>query len=279
MSRPLSPLRYPGGKYKIYNKVRSLIETNGLGNRCYVEPFAGGFGIGLALLHDNIVQTAILNDFDSHIFNCWDSVLNHTEDFLQIMMGTPITIEERERQKGIYNNPDADSLSDGFATFFLNRVNYSGVITGGPIGGFTQSGTYKVDCRFNKKEIAAKIKQLAQLRGRIELYNDDASELIADRLRGRAQEVFFNIDPPYVEKGRRLYTNYFEEKDHRDFEQTIAGYLGDGYWIVTYDDCELVRDIYKNYYMVEYDILHNVGGSVKGKELVITNMPENQFVW
>jgi len=47
----------------------------------------------------------------------------------------------------------------------------------------------------------------------------------------------------------------------------------------TYDDCELIRDIYKNYYMVGYDILHNAGGSVKGKEVIITNIAENQFVW
>jgi hypothetical protein len=31
--------------------------------------------------------------------------------------------------------------------------------------------------------------------------------------------------------------------------------------------------------MVGYDILHNAGGSVKGKELVITNIIKDQFVW
>ena len=55
--------------------------------------------------------------------------------------------------------------------------------------------------------------------------------------------------------------------------------MGDGCWIITYDDCELIRDIYSDYYMVSYDILHNVGGSVQGKEVVITNIAENQFVW
>jgi DNA adenine methylase len=279
MNKSLSPLRYPGGKYKIYSKVKNLIEKNKLGDRCYVEPFAGGFGIGLGLLHDNVVQTAVLNDFDSHIFNCWDAILNHTEDFLQVMMDTPITIDERKRQKGVYDNPYADKLSDGFATFYLNRVNYSGVITGGPIGGFEQSGTYKLDCRFNKDEIKNKIRQLALLKDRIELYNDDASELISDRLRDRVREIFFNIDPPYVEKGHRLYTNFFREKDHRDFERILAKHLGDSLWIVTYDDCELIRDIYKNYHMIGYDILHNAGGSVQGKEVVITSIPENEFSW
>ena len=279
MNKSLSPLRYPGGKYKIYDKVKNLIEINELGDRSYVEPFAGGFGIGLGLLRDNIVQTAILNDFDPHIYNFWHTILNHSDDFLQLMTDTPITIEEREHQKEVYEDDNADQVRDGFATFFLNRVNFSGVITGGPIGGFTQSGTYKLDCRFNKNEIKNKLKQIALLRDRIELYNYDASELIARNLQGRIQDCFFNIDPPYVEKGHRLYTNFFKEDDHRNFERTISGYLGDSYWIVTYDDCELIRDIYKNYYMVGYDILHNAGGSVKGKEVIITNIAENQFVW
>ena len=141
MNKSLSPLRYPGGKYKIYDKVKNLIEINELGDRSYVEPFAGGFGIGLGLLRDNIVQTAILNDFDPHIYNFWHTILNHSDDFLQLMTDTPITIEEREHQKEVYEDDNADQVRDGFATFFLNRVNFSGVITGGPIGGFTQSGT------------------------------------------------------------------------------------------------------------------------------------------
>lgn len=279
MNKSLSPLRYPGGKFKIYDKVKNLIEINELGERSYVEPFAGGFGIGLGLLRDNIVETAILNDFDSHIYNFWHTILNNPEEFLRIMIDTPITIEERAHQKEIYDDLQADQVSDGFATFFLNRVNFSGVITGGPIGGFTQSGTYKLDCRFNKEEIKNKVEQIALLRDRIELYNYDASELISHYLQGRIQECFFNIDPPYVEKGHRLYTNYFKEENHRAFERIIAEHLGNTHWIITYDDCELIRDIYKDYYMIGYNILHNAGGSVQGKEVVITNIFADRFAW
>jgi len=279
MAKPLSPLRYPGGKFKIYNKVKNLIEANALNDRTYVEPFAGGFGIGLGLLRDDIVQTAVLNDFDTHIYNFWYAVLYHTDDLLRMITDTTITIEERDRQQAVYINDNADRVNDGFATFFLNRVNFSGVIKGGPIGGFSQSGTYKLGCRFNKDEMASKILQIASLRERIELHNCDANELITQHLQGRIHTSFFNIDPPYVKKGSKLYTNYFKEQDHRDLERTITGYLGETRWIVTYDDCDLIRDIYKDYHMIEYDILHNAGGSVRGKEIVITNMPEDSFAW
>ena len=140
-------------------------------------------------------------------------------------------------------------------------------------------GNYKIDCRFNKSEIVKRIEQIALLRDHIALYNCDASELIAVHLQDRIATSFFNIDPPYVKKGYRLYKNYFKEEDHRSLERIIADHLGETRWIITYDDCDLVRDIYRNYHMVEYEIQHNVGASTYGKEVVITNIPDESFFW
>lgn len=279
MAKSLSPLRYPGGKSKIYEKVKLLIEANDLCNKTYVEPFAGGFGIGIRLLQDNIVQSAVLNDVDIHIYHFWYSVLNCTDNLIKKIVDTPITIEERDRQKKIYEDKDAIPVDDGFATLFLNRVNYSGVIKGGPIGGISQNGEYKVDCRFNKSEIIKKIQKIAKLKEQIELYNCDACDLIINRLIGTKENLFFNIDPPYVVKGSQLYTNYFKEADHKYLSEIINRYLHDIPWIMTYDDCSLIREIYSQYHLQEYYLLHNAGGSVLGKELVITNIPQESFVW
>lgn len=280
MTVSLSPLRYPGGKSKIYGNVKNLIESNSLCDKTYVEPFAGGFGIGIGLLRDDIVETAILNDFDSHIYHFWYSVFYHTDTLLRKIADTPITLEERDRQKKVYRDDTTDELSDGFATLFLNRVNFSGVINGGPLGGLSQKGEYKIDCRFNKIDISKKIEQIALLRDRIKLYNCDACELITTlHLQDRISSSFFNIDPPYVKKGHKLYTNYFKEEDHRRLKGIITEYLGDTCWIVTYDDCDLIRDIYKGCHRVKYGIIHNAGGSVRGKEIVITNISKSKFVW
>lgn len=278
MTKTLSPLRYPGGKSKIYEKVKHLIESNAFGNRIYIEPFAGGFGIGICLLVNNIVQSAVLNDFDTHIYHFWSSIFVHTDELIKMIEVTPITVEEREKQKNIYNN-STDVLSDGFATLFLNRVNFSGVIKGGPIGGITQDGSYKLDCRFNKNEIIKKIETIALLKDRITLYNCDASALIKNQLGDIKNSAFFNIDPPYVAKGSKLYTNYFIESDHKELKHVICDHLVDIPWIITYDDCELIRDIYKQYSMTKYNIRHNVGSNIVGKELVITNIPDDSFTW
>ena len=105
MGKTLSPLRYPGGKSQIYRRVRDLIVANGFNNRTYVEPFAGGFGVGIALLKNNIIRQAIINDLDIHIYHFWDAVLNQTEDLIELIRVTPITLEERLRQKEIYSEP------------------------------------------------------------------------------------------------------------------------------------------------------------------------------
>lgn len=280
MAKSLSPLRYPGGKSKIYEKVKNLIITNGYGNRMYVEPFAGGFGIGIGLLCEGIVPSVILNDFDSHIYHFWYAVLNETENLLRLITDTPITIEERKRQKQNYKSLDSDPLTDGFAMLFLNRVNFSGVIKGGPIGGLDQSGTYKVDCRFDKNNIKSKIETVAQLKSRIKLYNKDAGYLISMNLMKMKSPMFLNIDPPYVVKGSQLYTNFFTEDDHLNLQRVILKHLDAEYpWIITYDDCPLVRELYKGFHMQEYGIAHNAGGTVQGKEIIITNFPADRFHW
>lgn len=280
MAKSLSPLRYPGGKSKIYEKVKNLIIANDYGNRIYVEPFAGGFGIGIGLLCEGVVPSAILNDYDIHIFHFWHSVFNETENLLRLITDTPITIEERERQKQNYRDVDADPLIDGFATLFLNRVNFSGVIKGGPIGGIDQSGTYKVDCRFNKEDIKGKIETIAQYKSKIKLYNRDAGHLIRMNLAKIKTPMFLNIDPPYVIKGSQLYTNFFNEGDHLNLQKDIIKYLDGKYpWIITYDDCPLVRNLYQKFYIQEYSIAHNAGGTVCGKELVITNLSADNFQW
>lgn len=280
MAKSFSPLRYPGGKSKIYEKVKNLIISNGFNNRVYVEPFAGGFGIGIGLLCENVVPSVILNDFDSHIYHFWYSVLNDTDALLRLIADTPITIGEREKQMQNYRDADADTLTDGFATLFLNRVNFSGVLKGGPIGGLAQSGTYKIDCRFNKEDISRRIEAIAQRKGKIKLYNKDAGHLIRMHLMKMKAPMFLNIDPPYVIKGSRLYTNFFTEGDHVNLQRVIVKHLDATYpWIITYDDCSLVRDLYRQFHMQEYGINHNAGGTVPGKEIVITNISTDGVLW
>lgn len=45
-----SPLRYPGGKSKLYNKMKEILEYNNLLGCTYIEPFAGRLWIGFIFI-------------------------------------------------------------------------------------------------------------------------------------------------------------------------------------------------------------------------------------
>ena len=279
MGKTLSPLRYPGGKSQLVKKVQRLIEINEWQNRTYVEPFAGGFGVGIYLLANNIVNNAIINDYDQHVFHFWSSALYQTDDLIKLVHDTPINLQERAVQKAVYSDPNSTILQDGFATLYLNRVNYSGVLFAGPLGGKEQKSEYSLGCRFNKENIIQRIRDVASLRNRIRLFNLDANDLINRELNRESAHCFYNIDPPYVLKGKSLYSVYFSEQEHRTFKATVDQYLVGVPWIITYDDCDLIRDLYDDYHIHEYQLFHSAHGREKGPELVITNLQGNQFEW
>ena len=66
----------------------------------------------------------------------------------------------------------------GFASFYLNRTNRSGIIEGGPIGGKYQAGKWKIDARFNRINLTERIKKISYYRNRIRVVNYDGLELL-----------------------------------------------------------------------------------------------------
>lgn len=252
-----SPLRYPGGKYKLYKYVEALVKEN----KCttYIEPFCGGTAIALELLVNNVVKKVIINDVDYTIFCFWDSVLNHTEEFILLIKNTNVTIQEWEIQKNIRNNlSDYNSLEIGFSTFFLNRTNRSGIIDkAGPIGGKNQTGNYKIDCRFNKEKLIKQIEKIASYKRNIQLYNMEANDFLNQIiLRTRNSFVFF--DPPYYSKGPGLYTNFYNHEDHENLAKNIIDKLKRRKWIVTYDNVEEIKDMYNRIDSIEFELKYSL---------------------
>src|ERR1700761_10859 len=169
MMESCSPLRYPGGKQIIAPVLARLIQLNGLEGEVYAEPYAGGAGAALSLLYSGFVKSLLLNDADPAIAAMWHSLLTDTERFVQNVFYVPLTVDEWFRQKSIYAAGGLSTSFDlGFAAFYLNRVNRSGIIkNAGPIGGFAQSGKWKIDARFNRLELGKRIRRIASYRRRI----------------------------------------------------------------------------------------------------------------
>ena len=148
-----SPLRYPGGKSALYPVISSVIKSHRMKHCIYVEPFAGGAGIAWSLLIDGVVDRVIINDADKAVYSFWRAIMESTQWFVEKIRTTPITVNEWRKQRDILRNSKKYSKELGFAMFFLNRTNRSGILDAGPIGGYDQAGEYKIDCRFNRDEL------------------------------------------------------------------------------------------------------------------------------
>ena len=138
-----------------------------------------------------------------------------------------------------------------------------------PIGGYDQSGTYKIDCRFNKEVLIKKISKIAECKNSVRIYNQDISAFLRRFLPRwkNSGEMFIYFDPPYYEKGRRLYMNYFSSEDHEKLRNAVS--LLDCKWIMTYDDNEKIDELYKNYHRCRFSINYSLANKKRGGELMI----------
>lgn len=270
MARTTSPLRYPGGKSSLLGLVSSILRKNQLDRGHYAEPFAGGGGLALSLLFKGDVAAIHLNDIDPAIAALWRSILDQPDELIELMNATPITLEERARQRQIYLECASDDVTLGFATLFLNRVNRSGIIrTGGVIGGLSQLGEYKLDCRFNKEDIAARIRRIARYRKRIHFTSMDAAEFLAKLANNLPLRSLVYADPPYYVKGADLYTSSYRHDDHVAFSKKLLAF--ERPWILTYDDAPEIRQMYKARRQFAFDLRYSAQIKRMGNELIVAS--------
>ena len=270
---PDSPLRYPGGKAKLAPILAQTIKLNDLSGCAYFEPFAGGAGAALRLLRENVVSELHLNDLDPRIFYFWHSVLNETQRFAEKILSVPLTVEEWRRQRQICMDADVSRpFTLGFATFFLNRCNRSGVILGaGPIGGQQQAGIWKLDARFNRENLANRITRLSEASDSIHITQMDAMKFLAKQLpRGRKRErVFVYLDPPYYSNSSNLYMNSYNDRDHRSLSRYMQRQKVLK-WIASYDDTEFIRNLYGFCKVSRNSLQYSLQEKRQANELLIT---------
>lgn len=249
--------------------VSEIIKENGLAPCHYAEPYAGGCGLALSMLFRGFAHEIYINDLDYAIWSFWDSVLNRTKELIRLIEKTQITVDEWRRQVEIHSNgKSAPVLMAGFATFFLNRTNRSGVIkNAGVIGGLEQKGNYKIDCRFNRQALIQKIERIQKYRHRIHLYNLDAIEFIEITKKTLPKNSIYCIDPPYYHKGSSLYTNFYNHEDHIQLAKVLSKLKN--HWLLTYDNSIAITEMYPRYNHFNFDLNYSVATKRKGTELLI----------
>jgi DNA adenine methylase len=263
----ISPLRYPGGKAKLGPYFARLLANQSTPIDTYAEPYAGGAGAGLYLLSERYVDRLLINDLNPGIAAFWRSMLSSAEEFIELVEAEEVSVRSWYRHREIYMNPKGISdLELGFATFFLNRCNRSGILNARPIGGLAQTGNWKIDARFNRQGLIARIRHVHRQAAQISVTQKDALEFVAT-VSHRMTPVLLYADPPYLVKGEDLYMSAQSWEDHERLARVLLRTRHP--WILTYESDHRIRSLYRSNRCLSYSISHTAQEQKVGSEFML----------
>jgi DNA adenine methylase len=259
----MSFFRYPGGKRKLLPFIINWYKEPGT----YVEPFLGGGSVFCEVLKKFKPKELFINDLDVGIYSLWKSVFFHKEELFDLIDSfTPTVDLFYEYKKFLLTNPAA-SVEVGFKKLVVHQTSYSGlgVMAGGPLGGKLQLSKYKVGCRWNKNSIKRKIDAIRKYA--------ESSNIILENLnfvdfleKYYKENSSIYLDPPYYLKGSELYQHGFDTEMHSKLLETLKTKRN---WLLSYDDCPEIRELYKCFCIDSVDVNYSINGSFKKPELLI----------
>jgi DNA adenine methylase len=262
-----SPLRYPGGKSRIVEKIgRHLPYFDE-----YREPFLGGGSVFMYIKQLFPNKIYWVNDIYLDLYYFWtetQSNLNKMIDLIYLWR-EKYTIG-KELFYFLKNNFNGFNESEKAAAFFIfNRITFSGT---------TLSGGYS-DGAFKGRFTESSIKRLLELENVLKdtfITNYDYEML----LNQDGKNVFIFLDPPYfTAKKSALYGkngNLHKSFDHIRFAKNLKQCKHN--WLLTYDDCEYIRKLFSFAFIETWELIYGMRNVTEqsdqnGKELLISNYP------
>ena len=283
----VSPLRYPGGKRRLWGYVAEVIRLNGLCPKLFVEPFAGGASIGLQLLAEGLVEKLALADRDPLVASFWKVLFHDTAWLVERVSRIAVTVRNWRRYRNATWRSDRERA---IACLFLNRTSFSGILacTAGPIGGPDQDSEYAIDCRFPVKTLVRRIKRIAALKDKIAFLRCSdwkATVREVERQGHGSKEVFYYLDPPFYNKAERLYRYFFAKEDHDALHDLLIGL--EQPWLLSYDVATSIISKYSHNGRGprRIDLLYSIAGSsgvALSQEVIVTNLsklPARTRLW
>lgn len=264
-----TPLRYPGGKARFAPLIAEVITTNNLVGGHYLEPYAGGAGVALSLLIDNVVEHIHINDADPAIAGFWRVATQQTAELVTMVANETITMDAWYHWRSVMLGQKAGTeLERGFATLFMNRTNRSGILKGGVIGGKAQAGNYKINARFMRDELCARLERIGQHAEGIYVYEEDAHALLRRCHQFLPAKSLIYLDPPYYVKGAGLYRNFYKHDDHVKIAQLLGNRRFSRRWVVSYDNADEIREMYAYTIPYAYGLNYTAQRRYTGSEVM-----------
>lgn len=256
-----SPLRYPGGKSRAIKFLLPLIPEG----YEFREPFVGGGSVWLSVAQSRNFERIWINDLNHSLMCFWESAITDNESLANL-----VKIQyEKEKTKDLYFEmlelETESTVEEGMRFFVLNRITFSGV---------TESGGYSNEAhkrRFTASSIE-RLEKLGYFKGyNIKTTNTDFEEVIT----APGKDVVIFLDPPYykAEKSKLygkkgdLHTGF----DHERLYEVLRN--SEHKWLMTYDNSEYIRDLYKEFYQYQWSLQYGMTNKVseENNELLVSN--------
>jgi DNA adenine methylase len=246
----LSVYRYPGAKNKLLPLIEKHIDN--VVTDSFADCFTGG---GSVLLHVAKKYPKIklyANDKNYNIYSFWKLVSGNNDNAINQFFNLIDIQPTLELFYKLKEESTSDIVRSAYIGLFLNKCSFSGIGVN-PIGGKNQASKYTVDCRYNAKNIKAKILEIRKLlQGRTEVDNSDIINY--DNL---SSNIPIYLDPPYFIKGKDLYSIYMKNDEHVSLSNILKGRKN---WVLSYDDCEEIRSLYKGYRIIDINAKYSING-------------------
>lgn len=257
-----SPLRYPGGKTRACKKLEEILLENYDISKYneIVSPFLGG-GSFEFYIQNNYGLKIIANDKFQPLYNFWKSC---TDDYCKNIIVNNLIQNLNTVSKDKFKHTretiikEKNNLKQAVDYFIINRCSFSGATL---CGGFSEEASNK---RFTKSSIE-KIEKLDL--SNFTITKKDFSEFLNDNIEKESSILF--LDPPYYLEKSTLYGNngdMHENFDHDGLHKMLSSRKN---WILTYNNIPYIRELYKNFKIIETSWSYGMNKSKKSSEIVI----------
>jgi DNA adenine methylase len=227
--------RYPGSKAKFIPTLLPLLSP--MIADSFTDAFVGGGSVALSIAAKFPNVKIVLNDKDYWIYSFWDLISSNSDlaELFRLINQQPTL----ELFYSLRKDTSKDKLFCAYKAIFFNRTAFSGILKSGPIGGKEQKSDYKIDCRYNATKLIKQIKEINKLLvNRTTVYNLDIIDLL------ELVDGAIYLDPPYFDKGKELYIESMQEKEHENLRNALA--VKDN-WLLSYDNAPEIRELYKDF--------------------------------
>ena len=265
MSFIKSPLRYPGGKSRA---IKFLYQYFPNDFKIYKEPFFGGGSVGIYIAQIMKNTKIYANDLNYELYCFWHSLKMHPNKLIEgiIELKNKFKIGKELYDFILYRRDfNLSTLERGIDFFILNRITFSGIVDS---GGFSQKA---YESRFTMSSID-RLKNTHKIIKNFNFSCDNFFDFV-DSNSSNQKDTFIFLDPPYYSSvksklyGKKgiLHSNFNHEKFRNYLYKIKSKFL------LTYDNCDYIRELYKDFYTLEWDLQYGMNNYKQKKRILEKN--------